>query len=227
MKLLIIEDEIHLAQALQKILEKQGYTVDIVHDGLSGLNYAQSGVYDLIFLDVMLPKMNGIEVLKKLREEKTSTPILMLTAKDETEDKITGLDMGADDYVTKPFSTDELLARTRALLRRKGEITGDTITFGDISLNTKKNSLECADESINLSLKEYQIMEILVYNPEQILSKERIIDKIWGGDSEAEYNNVEVYISFLRKKLQCINANTEIRTVRGVGYALQYGNIGV
>ncbi len=223
MKLLIIEDEKHLALALQEILIKEGYTVDIVHDGKSGLEFAKDDSYDLVFLDIMLPKMNGIEVLHQLREAKISTPILMLTAKDEIEDKVKGLDFGADDYVTKPFSTKELLARARALLRRKGEIIGETVGFGDIELNVKKNTLECASESVNLPLKEYQIMELLIYNPEQILSKERIIEKIWGGDSDAEYNNVEVYISFIRKKLLCIGAQTEIRTIRGVGYALEYG----
>ncbi len=223
MKLLIVEDEIHLAQALQEILEKQGYSVDVVHDGQTGLAYAQDDVYDLIFLDIMLPKMNGIEVLKNLREQKIQTPILMLTAKDEIEDKVTGLDCGADDYLTKPFATKELLARARSLLRRKGEIVGDSVSYGDIELNLKKNSLECAGESVNLPLKEFQIMELLIYNPEQILSKERIIDKIWGGDSDAEYNNVEVYISFLRKKFQFIGAKAEIRTIRGVGYALEMG----
>jgi len=223
MRLLIVEDEVHLAQALKEILEKQGYAVDAVYDGQNGLAYAKTGVYDLIFLDIMLPKMNGIEVLRSLRQAKTSTPILMLTAKDEIEDKVNGLDSGADDYLTKPFSTEELLARTRALLRRKGEVIDDLVSFGDVSLNVKKNALECASETVKLPLKEFQIMEMLIYNPEQILSKERIIEKVWGGDSDAEYNNVEVYISFLRKKLMCIGALTEIRTVRGVGYALEFG----
>ncbi len=223
MKILIVEDEIHLAQALQEILEKQGYSVDAVHDGQTGLAYAQDDVYDLILLDIMLPKMNGIEVLKHLRDVKISTPILMLTAKDDVEDKVTGLDCGADDYLTKPFATKELLARARALLRRKGEVVGDTVPYGDIELNLKKNSLDCKGESVSLPLKEFQIMELLIYNPEQILSKERIIDKIWGGDSDAEYNNVEVYISFLRKKLQFLETKVEIRTIRGVGYALEMG----
>ncbi len=138
MKLLIVEDEIHLAQALQEILEKQGYSVDVVHDGQTGLAYAKEDVYDLVFLDIMLPKMNGIEVLRKLREAKIQTPILMLTAKDEVEDKVTGLDCGADDYLTKPFATKELLARARALLRRKGEVIGDSVPYGDIELNLKK-----------------------------------------------------------------------------------------
>ena len=221
MRILLVEDEIHLAQALTEILKKNTYNADAVYDGKSGLEFARSGVYDLIILDIMLPKMTGIEVLRNLRADKNSVPVLMLTAKDEIEDKVAGLDYGADDYMTKPFSTDELLARVRALLRRKGEVIDDEVNFGDISLKVKKNELTSGSNQVKLSLKEFQIMELLMYNPEQILTKERIIDKIWGGDSEAEYNNVEVYISFLRKKLQFLGARTEIKTVRGVGYSLE------
>lgn len=221
MRILLVEDEIHLAQALTEILKKNQYAADAVYDGKSGLEYALSGVYDLIILDIMLPKMSGIEILKNLRAEKMSVPVLMLTAKDEIEDKVAGLDYGADDYMTKPFSTDELLARVRALLRRKGEVVDDEVVFGDISLKLKKNELVCGENQVKLSLKEFQILELMMYNPDQILTKERIIDKIWGGDSDAEYNNVEVYISFLRKKLQFLGAKTEIKTVRGVGYSLE------
>jgi DNA-binding response OmpR family regulator len=221
MRILLVEDEIHLAQALTEILKKNTYNADAVYDGKSGLEFARSGVYDLIILDIMLPKMTGIEVLRNLRADKNSVPVLMLTAKDEIEDKVAGLDYGADDYMTKPFSTDELLARVRALLRRKGEVIDDEVNFGDISLKVKKNELTSGSNQVKLSLKEFQIMELLMYNPEQILTKERIIDKIWGGDSEAEYNNVEVYISFLRKKLQFLGARTEIKTVRGAGYSLE------
>ena len=221
MRILLVEDEIHLAQALTEILKKNTYNADAVYDGQKGLEYARSGVYDLVILDIMLPKMSGIEVLRNLRSEKNSVPVLMLTAKDEIEDKVAGLDYGADDYMTKPFSTDELLARVRALLRRKGEVIDDELVFGDIALKLKKNELVSGDNQVKLSLKEFQILELLMYNPEQILTKERMIDKIWGGDSEAEYNNVEVYISFLRKKLQFLGARTEIKTVRGVGYSLE------
>ena len=221
MRILLVEDESHLAQALTEILKKNTYNADAVYDGKSGLEFARSGVYDLIILDIMLPKMTGIEVLRNLRADKNSVPVLMLTAKDEIEDKVAGLDYGADDYMTKPFSTDELLARVRALLRRKGEVIDDEVTFGDISLKVKKNELASGGNQVKLSLKEFQIMELLMYNPEQILTKERMIDKIWGGDSEAEYNNVEVYISFLRKKLQFLGARTEIKTVRGAGYSLE------
>jgi len=222
MRILLVEDEVHLAQALAEILKKNMYSADAVHDGQQGLEYALSGVYDLVILDIMLPKMNGIDVLKNLRAEKVSVPVLMLTAKDEIEDKVTGLDYGADDYMTKPFSTDELLARVRALLRRKGEVIDEELSFGDITLKLKKNELASGDNQVKLSLKEFQILELLMYNPNQILTKERMIDKIWGGDSDAEYNNVEVYISFLRKKLQFLGAKTEIKTVRGVGYSLEY-----
>jgi len=221
MRILLVEDEIHLAQALTEILKKNMYAADAAYDGESGLEYALSGVYDLIILDIMLPKMSGIEILKNLRAEKKSVPVLMLTAKDEIEDKVAGLDYGADDYMTKPFSTDELLARVRALLRRKGEVVDDELAFGDIVLKLKKNELVCGDNQVKLSLKEFQILELMMYNPDQILTKERIIDKIWGGDSDAEYNNVEVYISFLRKKMQFLNAKTEIKTVRGMGYSLE------
>ncbi len=221
MRILLVEDEIHLAQALTEILKKNMYAADAAYDGETGLEYALSGVYDLIILDIMLPKMSGIEILKNLRAEKKSVPVLMLTAKDEIEDKVTGLDYGADDYMTKPFSTDELLARVRALLRRKGEVVDDELAFGDIVLKLKKNELVCGDNQVKLSLKEFQILELMMYNPDQILTKERIIDKIWGGDSDAEYNNVEVYISFLRKKMQFLNAKTEIKTVRGMGYSLE------
>lgn len=221
MRILLVEDEVHLAMALVEILKKHSYSADAVHDGESGLEYARSGIYDLIILDIMLPKLSGIEILKALREDKNPVPVLMLTAKDEIEDKVNGLDYGADDYMTKPFSTEELLARIRALSRRKGEIRDDELTFGDITLKLKKNELDSGDNQVKLSLKEFQIIELLMNNPEQILTKERIIDKIWGGDSDAEYNNVEVYISFLRKKIQFLGSKTEIKTVRGMGYILE------
>lgn len=221
MRLLLVEDEVRLSQALCELLSKQKYTVDAVYDGQSGLDYAKSGIYDLIILDVMLPKMNGFDILRNLRQEKIAVPILMLTAKDEIVDKVTGLDYGADDYVTKPFATDELLARVRAMLRRKGEVIEDIVSFGDVSLNIKTNELQSVSSAVKLSLKEFNIMELLIRNPHQIITKERIIDKIWGGDSEAEYNNVEVYISFLRKKMQFLGLKTEIRTSRGVGYSLE------
>ena len=221
MNILLVEDEKPLALALSEILRQNKYQVETVFDGLSGYEYAICGSFDLVILDIMLPKMNGIEVLKKIREKKLSITVLMLTAKDEIEDKVSGLDCGADDYMTKPFSTSELLARIRALSRRKGELLDEEIVYNDIVLKLKRNELVCEENVVKLSLKEFKIIEFFMKNPEQIITKERLIEKIWGDDSDAEYNNVEVYISFLRKKLQFINAKTEIRTSRGVGYLLE------
>lgn len=222
MRLLLVEDEVRLSQALVEILQKNRYGVDAVYTGSEGLKYAQSGIYDAIILDVMIPEIDGWTILKKIREEKNNVPVLMLTAKDEMEDKIFGLDLGADDYMTKPFNTDELLARIRALTRRRGEVKENCLKFGDLIFNkdnceiSKKNG-----ESIKLSLKEFQILDLLFDNPRQIIDKERIISKIWGGDSDAEFNNVEVYISFLRKKMETLKINTKIRTARGIGYSLE------
>ena len=221
MNILLIEDEKPLALALSEILRQNKYQVETVFDGLSGYDFAICGSFDLVILDIMLPKMNGIEVLKKIREKKLSIPVLLLTAKDEIEDKVSGLDCGADDYMTKPFSTSELLARIRALSRRKGELLDEEIVYNDIILKLKRNELVCEENVVKLSLKEFKIIEFFMKNPEQIITKERLIEKSWGDDSDAEYNNVEVYISFLRKKLQFINAKTEIRTSRGVGYLLE------
>ena len=221
MNILLVEDEKPLALALSEILRQNKYQVETVFDGLSGYEYAICGSFDLVILDIMLPKMNGLEVLKKIREKKLSIPVLLLTAKDEIEDKVSGLDCGADDYMTKPFSKSELLARIRALSRRKGELLDEEIVYNDIILKLKRNELVCEENVVKLSLKEFKIIEFFMKNPEQIITKERLIEKIWGDDSDAEYNNVEVYISFLRKKLQFINAKTEIRTSRGVGYLLE------
>lgn len=224
MRILLVEDEVRLSQALVEIFQKNKFGVDAVYTGPDGLKYAQSGIYDVVLLDIMLPGMDGIQILKTLREEKNQVPVLLLTAKDEVGDKVRGLDCGADDYMTKPFSTDELLARVRALTRRKGDVKEDTVTFGDLILN--KNTCELqkvGGEAIKLSLKELQIIDLLFENPKQIIKKERIIEKIWGGDSDAEYNNVEVYISFIRKKLEAIKVKTTIRTSRGIGYSLDEG----
>lgn len=222
MHILIVEDEIQLADALSEILKRNKYIVDTVYDGNDGLDSALTGIYDCILLDIMLPGINGIEVLKNLRENKISTPVLLLTARSEVEDKINGLDCGADDYLTKPFVTGELLARVRALTRRKGEIINEnSFSFSDISLNKNSCSIICGGNDVKLSLKEYQIMELLIANPRRILPKERIIEKIWGYESDVEYNNIEVYISFLRKKLSLINAKVIIKTARGIGYSLE------
>lgn len=221
MKILLVEDEIRLSQALCEILTKNKYIVDPVYDGKAAVTYIESGTYDAVILDIMLPKKNGLEVLKEVRAQHNSVPILLLTAKDEVQDKVTGLDCGADDYVTKPFSTEEFLARIRSLLRRKGEVIDSTLSLGDLSLHLKTAELSSGINTVKLALKEFLIMEMLLQNPRQIITKERIIDKIWGGDSDAEYNNVEVYISFLRKKIQFLGAKTEIRTSRGIGYSLE------
>lgn len=221
MRILIVEDETRLADALVQILIKQKYTVDAVHDGKTGFDYAMSNVYDVVILDIMLPKMNGLDVLRNLRKEKIFTPVLLLTAKDEIADKVMGLDRGADDYLTKPFATEELLARIRAMSRRKGEVNDDILTFCDVSLNLKTSELSNNVNFIKLGLKEFQIMELLMSNGKQIITKERFIEKVWGFDSDAEYNNVEVYISFIRKKLGHIHSNVEIKTARGIGYHLE------
>ncbi len=222
MKILVVEDEMQLADALSEILKRNMYSVDTVYNGIDGLDNALTGVYDCIILDIMMPGMNGIEVLGNLRAEKINTPVILLTAKSEVEDKINGLDCGADDYLTKPFVTGELLARVRALLRRKGELVdGGKMTCNGLELNRNKCSIVYMGNDVKLSLKEYQIMELLIANPGQILPKERIIEKIWGYESDVEYNNIEVYISFLRKKLTAISSPVQIKTARGIGYSLE------
>ena len=205
MKILVVEDEEALAEALSEILKRNKYSVDAVYDGEDGLEYAMTGLYDCILLDIMLPKMNGLDVLRILRKKHISTPVLLLTAKSDIEDKITGLDSGADDFLTKPFVSGELLARVRALTRRKGEVITDEFTYGDVALNKSTFSLSREGQFVKLSLKEYQIMEMLMANPKQLIPKERFIEKIWGYESDVEYNNVEVYISFLRKKKSVVD----------------------
>lgn len=220
MRLLLAEDEHRLSIALCEILSRNKYDVDAVYDGASALEYIRSGVYDLVILDIMMPRMDGISVLRTIRAEKNAVPVLMLTAKDDVQDKVAGLDHGADDYMTKPFSTEELLARVRALTRRRGEVVTGCLEYGDLVLDSKTNELATVSSRIALSLKEYKIMEMLFQNPEQILPKERILDKIWGGDSDVEYNNLEVFISFIRKKLRFLGSRAEIKTSRGIGYSL-------
>lgn len=224
MRILIIEDEVALADALQQIMQKNKYLTDACHDGVSGLDSAMTGIYDVIILDINLPKMNGFDVLRALRINKISTPVLLLTAKDEISDKVTGLDIGADDYMTKPFNTEELLARIRSLGRRSANtVCENVLTFSDISLNLSTYELSCGSEALKLGLKEFCIMELFCRNGSAVISKEQLIEKIWGYDSNAEYNNVEVYISFLRKKLLHIHSEVSVKTVRGVGYCLSSG----
>ena len=226
MRLLLVEDEKRMAQALCEILRQEKYEVDHFANGLDGLAAIESEIYDIIVLDVMLPGMNGFEIAKKARQNGVKTPILMLTAKAELDDKVEGLDSGADDYLTKPFMTKELLARLRALGRRNINTPDGTLTYGDISLDTNSSTLSCtvSGQSVRLSEKEFRILEYLIANSGQILTREQLAVKIWGFDSEAEYNNVEVYMSFTRKKLTFIQAKTEIKAVRGIGYELRCGD---
>ncbi len=221
MRILIVEDEVRLAEALGEIMKSQRYTVDIVNDGEDGYDYAMSDVYDVIVMDVMLPKMNGFDIVRKMREEKNQTPVIMLTAKDDTADKIKGLDCGADDYLTKPFVPGELLARIRAISRRQGEVVMDELEFEDLTLNLSNYTVSCGKSSINLGPKEFDLLHILMSNPNIIVSKEDLLVKVWGALSDAEDNNVEVYISFLRKKLSHISSKVSITTVRKVGYRLE------
>ena len=222
MKLLLVEDEKQLSEALQQILIKNKYSVDAVYNGEEGLLYALSDVYDVIILDIMLPKLNGIEILKTIRKKGISTPVILLTAKATIEDKILGLDCGADDYLPKPFSTDELLARLRALTRRSGGfINENTLEFSDIKLNLSTYDMEVKDNSITLTQKEFEILRYFMQRPKSVVSKDDLITKLWGYDSDIEYNNIEVYISFLRKKLAYVESNVKITTIRRVGYRLE------
>ncbi len=225
MRLLLVEDEKRMAQALCEILRLEKYDVDHCADGLDGMYAIESGVYDLAILDVMLPRKNGFEIVKEAREKGIRTPILMLTAKSELDDKVTGLDCGADDYLTKPFMTKELLARIRALCRRNMSTPGGMLTYGDIALHKASLTLSCGENSVRLSEKEYRIMEYLIMNQGQILTREQLAVKIWGYDSDTEYNNVEVYMSFTRKKLSFVKAKVEIKAVRGIGYELRYSHV--
>ena len=227
MRLLLVEDEKRMAQALCELLRQEKYEVDHFVNGLDGLAAIESNIYDIVILDVMLPGMNGFEIAKKARQAGIKTPILMLTAKADLDDKVAGLDSGADDYLTKPFMTKELLARLRALGRRNIDTPDGTLTYGDISLDTNTSTLSCITngQSVRLSEKEYRILEYLISNNSQILTREQLAVKIWGFDSEAEYNTVEVYMSFTRKKLVFVGAKTEIKAVRGIGYELRCDNV--
>lgn len=223
MRILLVEDEYALADALAESLKKEHYTVDLSYDGESGLDQALTGIYDVMVLDVMLPKINGLEVLRRIRREKITTPVLILTAKDSLEDKLRGFEMGADDYLTKPFQTRELLARIKALTRRRGVIEETVLSYGDLLLDTGLCEIrsEKTGQAMKLSAKEYQMLEYMMMNRRQVITKEQFIEKIWGYESDAEYNSVEVYVSFLRKKMNFVGCSTKIRSVRGVGYILE------
>ncbi len=227
MRILLVEDEKRMAEALCELLRQENYEVDHYGDGIDGLSAMESTVYDVAILDVMLPGINGYEITRRARAAGLVTPILMLTAKAEVDDKVLGLDSGADDYLTKPFMTKELLARVRALARRTLGTASEVLSYGDIALNTNTLTLSCItnEQSVRLGEKEYRILEYLMANGGRILTREQLAVKIWGFDSDAEYNNVEVYMSFTRKKLAFVGAKTEIKAVRGIGYELRCGDV--
>ena len=220
MRLLIAEDELDLAEALTVFFEKNHFSVDAVHNGFDAYEYA-SGGYDGVILDVMMPKMNGIQVLERLRSEGCKTPIMMLTAKGRKDDRITGFNAGADDYLPKPFDPDELLSRVRAMLRRSEAYQPSVLSCGDVTLDPSTGLLSCGGQSLRLSGREFQVMELFLRNPRQVFSAERIMERVWGWDNEAEINVVWVNISNLRKKLKAIGSRLFLRANRGLGYALE------
>lgn len=224
MKVLIVEDEYNLADVIKERLEKEKLTVDIVEDGEEGYYYASTNTYDLIILDVMLPNMSGFQILNKLRTDNISSKIIMLTARSTIEDKLNGLENGADDYLTKPFHMDELVARVNIQLKRN--VNKNNISFGDLVLNTTTLKVTCTktNEVVELIKKEFQLLEYFINNPNQVLSKEQIYDRVWGIENEIESNNLEAYLSFIRKKLRAIESNVVIKSVRGMGYKIEYGN---
>ncbi len=221
MRILVCEDEISIAKALKVMLEKNKYTVDIVFDGLEALNYIQNNNYDVLVLDIMMPKMDGIELLKTIRNKNINTPILFLSAKSQINDKVLGLEMGADDYLTKPFSSSELLARIKALSRRSNFYTSSILKLGNTTLDLNTYNLSSLDKQSKLNNKEFQLLELFFKNPEKVFSSEHLMDKVWDIDSIADIDVVWTYIGFLRKKLKEINSNLEIKTIRGVGYCLK------
>ncbi|HEO8396190.1 TPA: response regulator transcription factor [Streptococcus agalactiae] len=221
MRLLVVEDEKSIAEAIQALLADKGYSVDLVFDGDDGLEYILTGLYDLVLLDIMLPKRSGLSILKRVREAGLETPIIFLTAKSQTYDKVNGLDLGADDYITKPFEADELLARIRLRTRQSSLIRTNQLRLGNIRLNTDSHELESKESSVKLSNKEFLLMEVFMRNAKQIIPKNQLISKVWGPSDNSEYNQLEVFISFLRKKLRFLKADIEIITTKGFGYSLE------
>lgn len=221
MKLLLAEDERSLSKALTAILEHNGYTVDAVYDGLEALEYLEMGEYDGVILDIMMPRMDGMTALQKIREKGNQVPVLMLTAKSEVDDKVAGLDNGANDYLTKPFASKELLARIRAMTRTQTAAVTSTLQFGNISLDQATKELSSPSGNFHLANKEFQVMELLMSNPKNVIPTERIMEKVWGYDSNAELNVVWAYISYLRKKLTALNADIQIKATRNTGYSLE------
>ena len=223
MKILVIEDEKLIADSIKALLEHRGFQVEAVYDGESGVEYAETGIYDLLILDVMMPKLNGYQVARQVRAQRYSTPILMLTAKAEVEDRIQGLNSGADYYLTKPFDTRELLACINALLRRQGDQVNE-LTFGDVSLELDTGKLVCQGNSVRLSAREFDVMRHLMQAQGKNLPKEVILARVWGFDSNAVENHVEVYVGFLRKKHQSIGSRVRIEAIRRLGYHLEEGS---
>ena len=222
MKILIIEDEYSLADAISETLKKENFMTNIITDGEEGEDEALTGIYDLILLDIMLPNKDGFKILESLQREKVETPVIILTAKSEIYDKLNGLENGADDYITKPFHIKELVARIKIVLKRKSDAKDlNIIQYEDLSLNLRNGKISCNNNEMTINGKELELLEILMINKQQAISRETLADKIWGFNSEAEYNNVEVYISFLRKKLKLLKSKVEIKTVRGIGYSLE------
>ena len=227
MRILIIEDELSLADVIATRLKKEKYLVDIATDGLEGFYNAKENIYDLIILDVMLPNMDGFTILKELRKEEVTSKIIMLTAKSTLENKLDGLENGANDYITKPFHIDELIARVNVQLRKSSSLKNkNIITYEDIELNTLTSRLTCkkTNETVELVCKEFQLLEYFINNPNQILSKEQIYDKVWGIENDIESNNLEAYLSFIRKKLKAIGSSVNIKSSRGLGYKLEEKN---
>lgn len=225
MKILIIEDEYSLADAISETLKKENFIVNIVTDGEKGENEALTNVYDLILLDIMLPNKDGFRILESLRCEKNDTPVIILTAKSEIHDKLNGLENGADDYITKPFHMKELLARVKVVLKRKTNIKDTNILeYSDLKLDLKTGKIICKENEISINGKELDLLEMLLLNKTQIIDRELLANKIWGYDSDAEYNNVEVYVSFLRRKLKLLKSNVKIKAVRGMGYKMEAEN---
>lgn len=224
MRLLLAEDEKELSNALAAILKHNNYSVDVVCNGADALNYLESENYDGVILDIMMPKIDGITVLRKIREQGNTVPVLILTAKSDVDDRVLGLDSGADDYLSKPFAAKELLARIRAITRRKNDAVSAVLHFGNITLNCANFELRTKSGSFHLPNKEFQILEMLIANPGQLISTERFMEKIWGLDSESELNVVWVYISYLRKKLSALGANVQIKATRNQGYSLEEYN---
>ncbi len=221
MRILFAEDDRDLCRAVKALLEHSGYSVDVVHNGMDALDYAEGGAYDGLILDWMMPELSGVQVLKQLRGRRVATPTLMLTARDAVEDRVTGLDAGADDYLAKPFATSELLARVRALLRRRADYAPDVLRFADIELDRASMTLRREGREVRLNNKAFQLMELLAERPSAVHSVDQIMERVWGWDSEAEINVVWVNISILRRKLNELGAHVEIRATRGVGYSLE------